>query len=67
MTFYMTDMEVRISFGKYMSNVSSSSSLISEIQKGTISNVNTDVHIEAVIDTITTTSIPGIVLVYSNN
>ena len=66
-TFYMTDMEVRISFGKYMSNVSSSSSLISEIQKGTISNVNTDVHIEAVIDTITTTSIPGIVLVYSNN
>ena len=66
-TFYMTDMEVRISFGKYMSNVSSSSNLISEIQKGTISNVNTDVHIEAVIDTITTTSIPGIVLVYSNN
>ena len=69
-TFYMTDMEVRISFGKYMSNVSSSSSLISEIQNGTINDISTDVHIEA---DINLSSRPGVIgydgisLVYRNN
>lgn len=69
-TFYMTDMEVRISFGKYMSNVSSSSSLISEIQKGTISNISTNVHIEADINLSSQPGVmghDGISLVYRNN
>ena len=71
-TFYMTDMEVRISFGKYMSNVSSSSSLISEIKKGSINinKINTYVHIEADINLSSRPGVmgyDGISLVYRNN
>ena len=71
-TFYMTDMEVRISFGKYMSNVSSSSSLISEIKKGyiNINKINTYVHIEADINLSSQPGVmgyDGISLVYRNN
>ena len=68
--FYMTDMEVRISFGKYMSNVSSSSSLISEIQTGSINDINTNVHIEADINLSSQPGVmgyDGISLVYRNN
>ena len=67
--FYATDMRVRVSFGVYKDNTSASE-LMNLLKSGTITNINTDVHIEADINLSSQPGVmgyDGISLVYRNN